>query len=222
MASEQAQQQLGYKPGPTPGNSPIANKRTSSTAEGNYEGQVVGSNNLGTISIGKISKDGGTTMGPVLETPDGHHQMYMEVRGERTGTTTFVGPKNFNIVHGEKNVEDDTTIFIEATNGDLIIKAHNGKLRMYGTDIEMIATGSSGSDKGNIQMTANENIKLEAKKVITNAQNHIKMVSPGTVELAANSLMKVYGSVLKLVDDSCAVKDSKNNLKKIVLENTIV
>ena len=222
MASEQAQQQLGYKPGPTPGNSAAANKRTSSTAEGNYEAQVIGSNNLGTISIGKISKDGGTTMGPVLESPDGHHQMYMDVRGERTGTTTFVGPKNFNIVHGEKNVEDDTTIFIEATNGDLIIKAHNGKIRMYGTDIEMHATGSSDSSKGNIRMTASENIELNAKKIVGNAKNMLKMVRPGTVELAANSAMNVYGAVLKLVDDSCMIKNSKNNLQINVVKNLLV
>ena len=219
MASEQAQQQLGYKPGPTPGNSSIANKRTSSTAEGNYEAQVIGSNNLGTISLGKITKDGGTTMGPVLESPDGHHQMYMDVRGERTGTTTFVGPKNFNIVHGEKNVEDDTTIFIEATNGDLIIKAHNGKLRMYGTDIEMHATGSSDSSKGNIRMFANENIELDAKKIQGNAKNLLKLCSPGTVDMAANSVMNVYGSILKLVDDSCRIKNSQNNLQRNVMKN---
>ena len=158
-------------------------------------------------------------MGPVLETPDGHHQMYMEVRGERTGTTTFVGPKNFNIVHGEKNVEDDTTIFIEATNGDLIIKAHNGKLRMYGTDIEMHATGSSDSSKGNIRMFANENIELDSKKIVGNAKNLLKLCSPGTVDMAANSVMNVYGSVLKLVDDSCRIKNSQNNLQRNVMKN---
>ena len=127
--------------------------------------------------------------------------------------------KNFNIVHGEKNVEDDTTIFIEATNGDLIIKAHNGKLRMYGTDIEMHATGSSDSSKGNIRMTANENIELNAKKIQGNAKNMLKMVSPGDVILAGNSAMKIYGSVLKLVDDSCRIKNSQNNLQRNVMNN---
>ena len=50
-------------------------------------------------------------------------------------------------------------------NGDLIIKAHNGKLRMYGTDIEMHATGSSDSSKGNIRMIAHETIELKALNI---------------------------------------------------------
>jgi len=213
---------LNVKPGPTPKNSAAASKRSGSTAQGNYCGQVIGGNDKGRITIGRINKDGGTTMGPCLETPDGHHQMYMDIEGERTGTTTFQGPGNFNIVHGEKNVEDDTTIFIEATNGDLIIKAHNGKIRMYGTDIEMHATGSSDSSKGNIRMTASENIELNAKKIVGNAKNMLKMVSPGTVELAGNSAMNVYGAVLKLVDDSCMIKNSQNNLQLNVIKNLLV
>ena len=211
---------LNVKPGPTPSNT--VKSRSGSTAQGNFCGQVIGGNDKGRITIGSLHKDGGTTMGPCLETPDGRHKMFMDIEGERTGTTTFLGPKNFNIAHGEKNVEDDTTIFIQAMNGDLIIKAHNGKIRMYGTDIEMHATGSSDSSKGNIRMTANENIELNAKKIQGNAKNLLKMCSPGTVILAANSAMKVYGSVLKLVDDSCAVLDSKNNLQRVVIENTLV
>jgi hypothetical protein len=197
-------------------------KSRDNSKQQTYTGQSIGGNDHGRIYIGKVEPLADSIIGPCLESPDGHHQIYMEVDGKHKGHTTCMGPGIFSVIHGSAKEESDTSIFIEATNGDLVIKAHNGKLKMYGTDIEMIATGGSGSDKGNIQMTASENIKLEAKKVITNAQNHIKMVSPGTVELAANSLMKVYGSVLKLVDDSCAVKDSKNNLKKIVLENTIV
>ena len=211
---------LNVKPGPTPPNS--VKRRTGSTAQGNYCGQIIGGNDKGRITIGRINKDGGTTMGPCLETPDGHHQMYMDIEGVRTGTTTFQGPGNFNIVHGEKNVEDDTAIFIEATNGDLIIKAHNGKLRMYRTDIEMNATGSSDSSKGNIRMIAHETIELNSKKIIGSGKNMLKMLSPGTVILAGNSAMNVYGAVLKLVDDSCMIKNSQNNLQLNVIKNLLV
>ena len=68
-------------------------------------------------------------------------------------------------------------------------------------------------------MTASENIELNAKKIVGNAKNMLKMVSPGTVELAANSAMNVYGAVLKLVDDSCRIKNSQNNLQRNVMNN---
>ena len=58
--------------------------------------------------------------------------------------------------------------------------------------------------------------------IVCNAKNMLKMVSPGTVELAANSAMNVYGAVLKLVDDSCMIKNSKNNLQINVVKNLLV
>ena len=41
---------------------------------------------------------------------------------------------------------------IEAHNGNIIIKASNGKIRMEATDIEMVTTGE-GQTKGNINIT---------------------------------------------------------------------
>ena len=213
---------LNPKPGKSTSTDGSTKSRDTAGSQQTYVGQSIGGNDHGRVYIGKVEPLADSIIGPCLESPDGHHQIYMEVEGKHKGHTTCTGPGIFSVIHGSAKEESDTSIFIEATNGDLVIKAHNGKLRMYGTDIEMIATGGSGSDKGNIQMTANENIKLDAKKVIVNAKNKVKIVSPGTVEMAANSMMKLYGSIFKLCDDGCAVKNSKNNLQKEVTFNNIV
>ncbi len=99
-------------------------------------------------------------------------------------------------------------MFIETSNGDIVIKAENGKIRLHGTDIEMVAIGEGGS-KGNITMTAGENITIDGKKVLVNAKTFLKLASPGNVEMAANSGMKIYASMIREITDAVAVKDSK-------------
>ena len=79
---------------------------------------------------------------------------------------------------------------------------------MQATDIEMVAVGEGGS-KGNITMNASENIKMDGKKVLVNAKTFMKLASPGNVEMAANSGMKIYSSMIRQITDAVAVKDSK-------------
>ena len=95
-----------------------------------------------------------------------------------------------------------------AKNGNIDIIARNGKIRMQATDIEMVAVGEGGS-KGNITMNASENIKMDAKKILANAKTFMKLASPGNVEMAANSGMKIYASMIREITDAVAVKDSK-------------
>ena len=97
---------------------------------------------------------------------------------------------------------------IFAKNGNIDIIARNGKIRMQATDIEMVAVGEGGS-KGNITMNASENIKMDAKKILANAKTFLKLASPGNVEMAANSGMKIYASMIREITDAVAVKDSK-------------
>ena len=81
---------------------------------------------------------------------------------------------------------------------------------------------SYGARRGNIRLNATENIGMEAKALKANFKNSFKLVSSGNGKITANSQLVMYSSILKLVDDSCAVKDSKNGLKRVVLENNNV
>ena len=197
------------------------NPRNSGTAARNYTCQKYG-NDKGFISFGEINKDGAVTSGCSLHTNDGDHQMYMEIDGERKGCTTFVGPGSFNLVHGRDNDGDnDMSISFVAKDGNIFIKASDGDIIMEANNISLLARDSEGS-KGNITLTATENISNDSKKFIVNAKNDFKIASCGTGSVIANSILTCYGSIFQAVDDSCAVKDSKNGLKRVALKNTIV
>ena len=190
------------------------------TAHSNYTAQRIG-NDHGNVKLGHVHKDAGTTSGVLLETSDALHHITLERAGERKGHTISVSPGDTVIEAGEKNTVDETTIFINAVNGDICLIASNGKIRMQADDIEMIANGGGGN-KGNIVMRAVENIKTDSKKLLMNATNFYRIATPGYAEIAGNSGMSLYSSIIKGVTDACALKDSKTGHQKIQKENNTV
>ena len=189
------------------------NDRVPNTAAGgnnlkqNYTAIKYG-NDHGSIAFGKIHKKADVTSDIMLQASDGEHFMSMDKDGQRPGWTTFMGPGCFQVEAGSNRTEEQDTVMINAKNGNIDIIATNGKIRLQATDIELIAVGGS-IDKGNIKMSATENISGEAKKSQFSSKNNTKIMSTGITEVIANSTLKIYGSVIRGVSDAVAVKDSK-------------
>jgi hypothetical protein len=190
------------------------------TAKNNYTGIRYG-NDHGSLSCGHIHKQGDVTAGVLLQGKDGRHSFFMDNDGQRKGWTSTISPGNYQVTCGEDNEEAQDSMFLHASNGNIVILATNGKLRLQATDIELVAVGEGGS-KGNIKMTATENVSIDCKKFQCNAKTYYKLCTSGTAEMVANSVMHLYSPIIKAVTDGCALKDSKNNLKRINDENNQV
>ena len=191
------------------------------TAKKNYSSVKYGTDK-GTLKFGSIHKKGDVTSGVMLDTPDGRHQFSLDIDGQRKGWTTSTSPGNFSLVAGEDNIEPQDTIFINAVNGNIDIVATNGKIRLQATDIELIAVGEGGS-KGHIKCTATETFSVyETKKIILDSKSLTKITSTGSINIAANTMMKIYGSLIKAVTDACSVKNSKTNGQNDVVSNNVV
>ena len=191
------------------------------TAKKNYSAVKYGTDK-GTLKFGSIHKKGDVTSGVMLDTPDGRHQFSLDIDGQRKGWTTSTSPGNFSLVAGEDNTDPQDTIFINAVNGNIDIIATNGKIRLQATDIELIAVGEGGS-KGHIKCTATETFSVyETKKIILDSKLLTKITSTGSINIAANTMMKIYGSLIKAVTDASAVKNSKTNGQNDVVSNNVV
>ena len=188
------------------GNKGVSNKRGGS-AKQNYTAIKYG-NNQGTIAFGQIHKQGDVTSAVMLETPDGEHQLSLDLDGQRTGWTCSTSPGNFQVECGSANEEAQDSAVINAKNGNIILLATNGKIRMQATDIELIAVGEGGA-KGNIKMNSTESITTESKKFLVTAKSFYRIASPQTGEIVANGVLKLYSSIIRGVSDAVAVKDSK-------------
>ena len=195
----------------------IDNTKDSPSTKKNYSAIRYG-NEKGSISFGHIHKDAAVTSGVMLQTPDAEHSITLDVDGEREGWTSVVQPGNFQVECGSANEEPEDSLILNAKNGNICITATNGKIRLQGTDIELVAIGANG-DRGNIKMNATENITLNATKILGNASMMYRLVSPQRGEIVSNGVLKIYGSIIRGVTDACSVKDSKVGGKRIVDQN---
>jgi uncharacterized protein (DUF2345 family) len=183
--------------------------RVTPTAKQTYTGIRFG-NDHGSISFGHIASDGAVTSDVQIQASDGRHSIILDKDGPRKGCTQITAPGRISIQSGEDKQEAEDTLFINALNGNINIIASNGKIRLQGTDIELIAVGEGGS-KGNIRLTASENIKLEAdNKIVIDAKAMYKLATPGTAEIVANSAMTIYSAVIRGVSDGVANRDGKS------------
>ena len=205
---------------PTANNQKL-NRNGKGQSKKNYSAVRTGTDK-GSISFGHLDKKATVTSGVKLDTPDGRHQFNLEVDGKRKGWTSSTSPGNFQVECGSDNVEADSTCVIDAVNGDIIITAHNGKIRMVGTDIELVAIGEGGS-KGHIKCSATETFTVhKTKKIILDSKSLTKITSTGIISIAANSCLKMYGSIIRGVTDACSKKESKTGGQKLQKENNQV
>ena len=177
------------------------------TAKQNYTAIRYG-NDHGSIAFGAIHKPGDVTAGVKLQTSDGEHVFMMDKDGQRKGWTTSLSPGNFQVQCGERKEEAEDSMILNALNGNIIICASNGKIRLQATDIELIAVGEGGA-KGNIKMEATESIITNAKKTMISSKAFFRISTPGIGEVVANGILQMYGSVFRGVSDGCYLKNSK-------------
>ena len=171
-------------------------------------------NDKGSIKMGHVHKQGDVTAGVGLYTPDAEHQLSLDIDGQRPGWTISTGPGAFQVECGSKMEEAENSVLITAVNGDVSIVATNGKIRLQGTDIELVAVGE-GQTKGNIKLNATENVLIDSKKIVANAKTMYKLCTPGDAEVVANGTLELYGNVIKGVTAAVKIKDSKTNFQRI-------
>ena len=186
-------------------------------AQQNYTAIGLG-NDKGSFQSGRVHKQGDVTAGPGLYTPDGEHQLSLDIDGKREGWTVSTSPGAFQVECGSKMEEAQNAVIITAVNGDVSIVATNGKIRLQGTDIELTAVGE-GQTKGNIKLEATENVIVESKKVLVTAKTMYKLCTPGDAEVIANGTLELYGNVIRGVTAAVKIKDSKVGGQKIFDKN---
>ena len=189
------------------------NSSTSRNAESNTNGIRYG-NSHGSISFGHIDEYGIVTSSFLAQGSDARQSICLDETGKRKGWATITAPGNFSVSCGEDKEEAEDSLCLYAENGNIIINAGNGRIRMEADDIEIISRGV-GTSKGNILLKATETVEINSKKFIANASSLYKIVTSGQGEIVANSQLQIYASIIRGVTDACATKDSKNNHQRI-------
>lgn len=139
---------------------------------------------------------------------DYRHYITLDADSTRKGWTTMRSPGAFQIKAGDDIPYNKNAVFIQAINGDIVLRANNGKILLDAENIQLIAKGGDGKN-GTILLESNEDITLNSKNIRLNADSVCKFFSSGSMQIVADASMDIYGG---LVD--CATGSSKGKKSK--------
>ena len=94
---------------------------------------------------------------------------------------------------------NNPAIWYEAENGDIIIKAPRGRIKLEAESIELTAKGFDGRT-GNILLDAHDKIALNAQIVDIKSGVSTKIFSESTVEMIGKGIMNIYGGLTDFAD----------------------
>ena len=178
----------------------------------NYHAYRLG-NEHGEIKFGHIHDDNNLA-GVLLRTgaDGGRHYMQMDSTGDinqgRRGSTINVCPGSFAVVSGKDVAKETPAIYQLAENGDIIIGAPNGRIRIYAENIELIASGADGQN-GNIILDSNEKVIINSQTVDIKAKVSCKIFSENTVECIGRGILNIYGGLIDCADGATKINGSK-------------
>ena len=104
-------------------------------------------------------------------------------------------------VDPEETPRNIPAIWYEAENGDIIIKAPRGRIKLEAESIELTAKGFDGRT-GNILLDADDKIALNAQIVDVKSRVSTKIFSESTVDMIGKGIMNIYGGLTDFADRS--------------------
>ena len=128
----------------------------------NYWTQAIGTQDA-LIQFGGVSSEKDVTSSFKVRALDGRHFFTMDQDGQRKVWTTLVSPGATQVITGEDLVKGQNAIFVEAENGDIIIKATDGNIRFEGDKIEFVARDSFSVEAHNKIDINSNNVNIDAR-----------------------------------------------------------
>ena len=128
----------------------------------NYWTQAIGTQDA-LIQFGGVSSEKDVTSSFKVRALDGRHFFTMDQDGQRKGWTTLVSPWATQVITGEDLEKGQNAIFVEAENGDIIIKATDGNIRFEGDKIDFVARDSFSVEAHNKIDINSNNVNIEAR-----------------------------------------------------------
>lgn len=178
----------------------------------NYDTTQYGTKD-GEIKFGHLNADGNISAFIVRSGSEANHYINMISEGNshlKDGTIhrckgAFQVKAGDNVV--SENKQENIAIYLEAVEGDIVINAPNGSVRIIGKDIQFKATGSD--DRGNINIDATEKILLKSRVATINASAAITLVSNRQIDVIGKSFLNFYGGMIDCADSATKKRGSK-------------
>jgi hypothetical protein len=167
-------------------------------------------NKDGELKCGHIHNDGVLSSTILRSGAEPNHYITLDSTGDkqRKHGTIARSMGSFQAIAGD-NVSDGTPgVYIDAVNGDLVLNAKNGRIRILAKDIDLIATGVGGKN-GVITIDGSEKVIIKAPIIDVRSTVSTKIFSENTVEVIGNAILNIYGGLIDMADGATKKKGSK-------------
>lgn len=155
------------------------------------------------------------------------HYMGLQMTGKLAGSTINSAPACYQILCGEKPI-DGVSFVAYAENGDMIIGAPKGRIRMFAQDIDIIASGN-GTDTGWVNVISNAKVNVESGTVQLQSsdalslgtERNLNLNVPGRYKITCGSMKVVEGADISPVTSPLGsgvntIKQQLEGLKKLI------
>jgi hypothetical protein len=180
----------------------------------NYHQYRLG-NDHGEIRFGHVHDDENIA-GVLLRTgaDGGRHYIQMDSSGDvnqgRKGCTMNVCPGSYSVMAGADVAKETPAIYQIAENGDIIIGAPRGRIRIFAQNIEIIAQGPDG-ENGVVQIDGSEKVLITAPTINIDSKVSTKIASEKTVDIVGNAVLNIYGGLIEGIDGASSSLTGKGS-----------
>tara|TARA_R100001163_G_scaffold59200_1_gene47854 strand:- start:648 stop:1274 length:627 start_codon:yes stop_codon:yes gene_type:complete len=120
--------------------------------------------------------------------------------GPMEGSIVCQTPKVFSINCGElpsgKTADQDGVAGVwYAENGDIVLNAPNGTIRLLASNIELISDGNPVDGKGNVSLSPSASLRCEGADQIKLYGNETRIKGTGVLNLEGNDEVEIAGGV---------------------------
>ena len=155
------------------------------------------------IIFGGISPEKDVRSSFMVKALDGRHFLTLDQDGQRKGWTTLVSPGTTQIKSGLDLKAGQNAIFVEAENGDIVIKATDGNIRFEGDKIEFVA-------RQEFNVEAHNKIDINAQNINIDARARMRVRANQFLSVDAPCGIEILSGIIKGV--SCATKEFNSYL----------
>jgi len=124
----------------------------------------------------------------------------LHMDNELDGSISVSAPACYNVRCGEQPVNGVSAITY-AENGDIILFAPRGRVRIMAKDIDLIAEGN-GADTGFVNIHSNSTVDIDTGEVKMTANDAIGIAAERNVNINSGQRVKISAGSFKVIESS--------------------
>lgn len=190
-------------------------------AQKNYH-QVSWNNADGQVKLGHLHDDNTLSVAMLRDSRDKRTYVSIDGSGDdsRRHGIMCSADGSFQVKAGQNSLIDGEggdgsadskpgipAIYMDAENGDIVLRAPAGRIRLEAIDVMIKASGENG-ERGYITIDANDKVLLKAQTIDASSKVSTKIFSEKTVEMIGDGIMNIYGGMIDVADGATKVKGS--------------